>query len=69
MLQEQRKQLTQAQALLDAITLIKTAIDDACTSPAMTPHFRTVLGSPLKVVNDVISEITVRRDTLFKATQ
>jgi hypothetical protein len=67
MLQEQRKQLTQAQALLDAITPIKTAIDDARESPAMTPHFRTVLGNALKVVNDSITEITLRRDTLDKA--
>ena len=67
MLQEQRKQLTQAQAILDAITPIKTAIDDARASSVMPPHYRTYLGNALKVVNDLLAEITARRDTLDKA--
>lgn len=69
MRQEQRKQLTNAQALLDAITLIKKAIDDARASPVMTEHYHTVLSAPLKVVNDAISEITATRDVLFTATK
>ncbi len=67
MLQKQRKQLTDAQALLAAITLVKKAIEDARASPAMTKHYHTVLGAPLKIVNDAISEITAGRDVLFKA--